>query len=147
LRAFDVDRRRYADFVLNRIESATVEDSTADVQVLRAQDLNWHTRVDLELVPHPSLIHPKTIAIEYGMSDGVLRLQARAALASYLLRRWNVDCTTDHSLDGPEYLLWLKNADELSRLATAYQLNLTIAPGFGHGAQEHNMEASDAKTG
>jgi hypothetical protein len=44
--------------------------------------------------------HPDTIEAEYGMEDGVLKVRVRAALAGYLLRRWNVDCTEDHSLKG-----------------------------------------------
>jgi len=130
LRAFDVDRRRYADFVLNRIESAEVAAKASNVDQLRTEDRDWQTQLTLELVPHPALQHPDTIAFEYGMTDGVLTLPVRAALAGYLLRRWNVDCTTDHSLHGPEYHLWLRNSDALSRTADSPIPNLTLAPGF-----------------
>jgi hypothetical protein len=63
----------------------------------------------------------KVIAFEYDMQpvkgdgeDGVmLALQVRAAVAGYVLRRWNVDCSKEPSqesnLDGPAYHLWLKN--------------------------------------
>ncbi|MEY0164875.1 WYL domain-containing protein, partial [Providencia rettgeri] len=45
--------------------------------------------------------------------------------AGYLLRQWHVDCTKAHSLQGPEYQLWLKNTPTLYGVA-----NLNLAPGF-----------------
>lgn len=33
----------------------------------------------------------------------------RTAMASYMLRRWNVECIEHHSLKGDEFHLWLKN--------------------------------------
>ncbi|MBA4502992.1 WYL domain-containing protein [Marinobacterium marinum] len=130
LRAFDADRGRYADFVINRIESATVDDTDTNLPSLRDQDRNWHTEISLELVPHPTLAHPETIAFEYGMTDAMMTLPVRAALAGYLLRRWNVDCTTDHSQHGPEYHLWLRNSDILCRMTDYPIPNMTLAPGF-----------------
>lgn len=130
LRAFDADRGRYADFVLNRIESAAVDDTDTDLPSLRDQDRDWHTEISLELVPHPTLPHPETIAFEYGMTNGVMALPVRSALAGYLLRRWNVDCTTDHRLHGPEYHLWLRNSDTLCRMTDYPIPNMTLAPGF-----------------
>jgi hypothetical protein len=50
---------------------------------------------------------------EYGMESGVLRMRVRAAMAGYLMRRWNVDCTEDHSLKGDEFHLWLRNRQAL----------------------------------
>ena len=50
------------------------------------QDIQWTRIVELELVPHPANVqHPDAIEADYGMSDGVLRLKARAALAGYVL--------------------------------------------------------------
>ena len=59
------------------------------------------------------------------MVDGRLRINVRAAVAGYVLRHWNVDCTKDHSLEGPEYHLWLKNRQALYDVE-----NLVIAPGY-----------------
>jgi hypothetical protein len=79
----------------------------------------------MHIVPHPRLTHPETIAVEYGMVQGVLKVQVRAAVAGYVLRRWNVDCTTNYSLIGAEYHLWLKNT------VTLYGVeNLAVAPGY-----------------
>jgi hypothetical protein len=45
-------------------------------------------------------------------------------MAAYTLRRWNVDCSSNHVLEGSEYHLWLKNTDIVQLKAS-----LTIAPG------------------
>jgi len=69
--------------------------------------------------------HPDTIEADYGMQGGVLRTRVRAALAGYLLRQWNVDCTESHSLKGAEYHLWLRNY-----LSLVDVTNLSLAPGY-----------------
>lgn len=51
----------------------------------------------MELVPNPGLSWPKAVEADYGIVGGALRLKARGALAGYVLRRWSVDSTTDHS--------------------------------------------------
>jgi len=63
--------------------------------------------------------------MDYGMCDGVLRMKLRAATAGYILRRWGVDCSPDHSLRGHEYRLWLRDALALYGVA-----NATLAPGY-----------------
>ena len=55
--------------------------------------------------------------------------RVRAAMAGYLLRRWNVDCTEDHGLKGTEYHLWLRNRQALYGVT-----NLVLAPGYGDSA-------------
>ena len=65
------------------------------------------------------------------MVNGVLEINIRAAMAGYLLRRWNVDCTVKGTLVGGEYHLWLRNyqtlygADNLA-IAPGYQLDLEV---------------------
>jgi hypothetical protein len=49
----------------------------------------------------------------------------RAAVAGYLLRRWNVDCSESNKLIGAEYHLALQN-----RLALESVDNLMLAPGY-----------------
>jgi len=63
--------------------------------------------------------------MDYAMKDGVLKVNVRAAAAGYVLRRWNVDCTENHSLEGAEYHLWFKNCQALYGVE-----NLVIAPGY-----------------
>lgn len=140
LRAYEPEQQRYADFVLNRMELARVTDTKADQSGLRQADKAWQELLRLEIKPHPQLHHPETVAFEYAMDDGSLTLEMRAALAGYLLRRWNVDCTADHRLQGPEYLLWLSNAEQLQSHPA-----LTIAPGFMDVGQHRHTEAMDAQ--
>ena len=79
----------------------------------------------MQIVSHPGLEHPEAIILEYGLDNDLLNVEVRAAVAGYLLRKWNVDCTEDHHLKGPEYHLWLKNTPTLYGVE-----NLTIAPGY-----------------
>lgn len=66
--------------------------------------------------------------MDYGMQDGSLRMKLRAATAGYILRKWSVDCSPDHSLHGPEYRLWLKD-----HLALYGVKNAILAPGYVAG--------------
>ncbi|PZP57297.1 MAG: WYL domain-containing protein, partial [Azospira oryzae] len=43
----------------------------------------------------------------------------------YFLRKWNVDCSPDHRLRGPEYRLWLKDPMVLYGVE-----NAVLAPGY-----------------
>jgi predicted DNA-binding transcriptional regulator YafY len=128
-RAYDRKRERFLDFALTRVAKARVlANETVAEQETREADNQWNRIVELELVPHPNgenLAHPETIALDYHMSDGVLRLQLRATIAGYLLRLWLVDCTEDHSLPGHEYQLWLRNHPTLYGVESA-----SLAPGY-----------------
>lgn len=125
VRAFDRKRQRFSDFVITRIASPEIiEDEPEDGETSEA-DIQWNRIVEMELVAHPNLTYPKTIERDYAMQDGVLRVNVRAAVAGYVLRRWNVDCTEDHNLKGAEHHLWLRN----SRALYGVQ-NLVLAPGY-----------------
>lgn len=126
VRSFDRKTKTFRDFVLSRM---------SDVQVLSASDIletetprydvQWSRIIELELIPHPAQPRANVIAIDYGMSDGTLKVRARAATVGYLLRRWNIDCTPNHALSGPEYALWLKDSLVLYGAETAM-----LAPGY-----------------
>lgn len=125
-RAFDRKSGSYRDFVLTRIRrAATVPGNAPLPSEGSANDIQWNRMVELELVPHPDGPRPEIAALDYPMEDGVLRLRVRAALAGYVLRRWSVDCSPDHSLNGPEYRLWLRDPLALYRVESA-----TLAPGY-----------------
>ncbi len=125
-RAFDRLKRQFSDFVINRIEQpCLVENRVISDTESKAADQQWNQFVELQLAPHPSLRYPETIAHEYGLQNGELRLSVRAAVAGYVLRRWNVDCSENHALEGPEYHLWLKNSQALTEIG-----NLVLAPGY-----------------
>lgn len=126
VRAFDRRDRTFRDFVLPRIVDARPVSGAVDDDETSDRDIQWNRIVDLELVPHPANVrHPDTIEAEYGMTDGVLHTRVRAAMAGYLLRHWNVDCTKDHSLKGGENHLWLRNRPALYGVA-----NIGLAPGY-----------------
>ena len=125
VRAYCRKREAFVDFVLTRIARAKITDSQPQPRERAEADEQWNRKIELELVPHPKRPYPDTIALEYAMANGILKLTLRAAVAGYVLRKWNVDCTEDHSLVGNEYHLWLKNRQALLDVD-----NLLLAPGF-----------------
>lgn len=126
VRGFDRKHGEFRDFVLTRIKAAVViEDSTLSETELETQDRQWNRFVELELVPHPRIKHSEAIELDYGMTEGVMKVEIRAATAGYLLRLWNVDCSKEAQLKTPEFHLWLKNYQTLYGVG-----NLAIAPGF-----------------
>lgn len=125
VRAFDRKSQSFRDFVLTRISKVTIKTAT-QVHERTENDSQWQLLIPLQLVPHPkNVIHPTAIELDYGMKDRMLVTEVRAAMVGYLLRRWNVDCTLDASLEGKEYQLWLQNSFQLSGIET-----LEIAPGY-----------------
>ncbi|QKS27503.1 MAG: WYL domain-containing protein [Candidatus Accumulibacter similis] len=130
-RAFDRRSGEFRDFVLGRIADARLTAGSVEDHETAAQDIQWNRVAELDLVPHPANVqHPDTIEAEYGMENGVVKVRVRAAMAGYLLRRWNVDCTNDHSLKGAEHQLWLRNRQALYGIT-----NLILAPGYGSQAE------------
>ena len=126
IRAFDRKSNSFRDFVLTRISKVTIKDDVPQSHEDKLEDHQWMRMMPLQLVPHPNNIkHATAIQMDYGMDKGVLELNVRAALAGYLLRRWNVDCTKEASLKGGEYQLWLRNRQTLYGAE-----NLMIAPGY-----------------
>jgi len=129
IRGYDRKRSRFSDFVITRISEPEIVEGTVKEHESREQDIQWNRIVELEIIPHPKLKHPKTIETDYAMENGVLKVNVRAAVAGYVLRRWNVDCSENHSLEGPENHLWLKNRQALYGVD-----NLVIAPGYSQSS-------------
>lgn len=126
VRGYDRRSGEFRDFVLGRLDQARIVTGNVADHERPDQDIQWNRITELELVPHPANVqHPDTIEAEYGMENGVLRMRVRAAMAGYLMRRWNVDCTEDHNLKGAEYHLWLRNRQALYGVT-----NLVLAPGY-----------------
>lgn len=126
VRGYDRSSKSFRDFVLTRVTKVTIKADSPSSEENKLEDHQWMRMMPLQLVPHPNNVqHPTAIALDYGMTDGQLEITIRAAMAGYLLRRWNVDCTADAELVGAEYQLWLKN-----RKALFGAENLTIAPGY-----------------
>ncbi|SFN44428.1 Predicted DNA-binding transcriptional regulator YafY, contains an HTH and WYL domains [Formivibrio citricus] len=126
VRAYDRKRQEFRDFVITRMINPVVQmDGIFEAHERPDQDIQWSRIVELDLVPHPDQPRPKIAELDYGMEGGVLHVKVRAAMAGYMLRRWSVDCSPDHSLRGPEYRLWLKD-----HLALYGVKNAVLAPGY-----------------
>lgn len=125
VRAFDRERLRFGDFVLTRISRVEELKGESTPNESLIADEQWARVVEMELVPHPGLKHPKAIEADYSMRNGVLRVKSRAAMAGYLLRRWSVDASADHHLHPATYHLWLRNTPTLYGVESA-----AIAPGI-----------------
>lgn len=126
LRAFDRKTKSFRDFVLTRITKVTIQAQTPSPQEGKLEDHQWMRMVPLQIIPHPNNVkHPTAIKLDFGMEKGTLEVNVRAAMAGYLLRLWNVDCSESGSLSGPEYQLYLQNIQTLYGAE-----NLAIAPGY-----------------
>ena len=125
VRAYDRKNSRFGDFVINRITSLETANTPMAAEESLAEDGQWNQQIELELVPHPGLTHPPAIEADYGISDGVLRVVARAAVAGYSLGRWSVDCSPNHALDPNRHQLWLRNSQVLNGVDSAM-----LAPGY-----------------
>jgi predicted DNA-binding transcriptional regulator YafY len=110
VRAFDRETQEFRDFVITRIRRPSLIKNTETLPHEQSDhDIQWTRIVEVELVPHPTQPRPKVTEMDYGMQGGTLKMKLRAATAGYMLSHWNVDCSADHSLKGPEYRLWLKD--------------------------------------
>lgn len=89
-RAWCVQRQEFRDFVLTRIQSVG---SHRPAEGDPTNDIEWYTTVELKIVPDPGLPDAQKAAIEldYGMTNGLLRIKTPAALAYYLIKRLNLD--------------------------------------------------------
>ncbi len=125
VRAYDRKRSIFGDFVLTRIGNPKIVEGEIAEHEKKDNDFQWNRIVELELTAHPRLPYPETIEYDYGMEDGVLKVNARAAIAGYLLRLWNVDCSKDNSLENDEIQLALKNPAALYGVGNNF-----LAPGY-----------------
>lgn len=116
VRAFDLQSKSFRDFVCTRIEHVSFSDHIIDDTQTASADAQWQKKVSLELVPHPKLKHRKSIELDFEMQEGKRVIETRAALAGYLLRHWNVDCSDDARLPPNKNQLWLKNAEVKSAI-------------------------------
>lgn len=109
VRAFDRKSGEFRDFVFTRMDSTELLDSKPAKYELPAQDIQWNRIVELDIVPHPDCEHSEITERDYGMVNGVLHLKLRAAMAGYVLRQWQVDCSADHSVKEQGCRLWLRD--------------------------------------
>jgi predicted DNA-binding transcriptional regulator YafY len=112
-RAWCVRNHEFRDFVLSRILKIEVgQPSDADP----TNDVEWNRLIDLVITPHNKLDDHQKAAIErdYGMRDGRLVINTRAALSFYLIKRLNLDLT-DEIMKPERKQISLENLDEVQR--------------------------------
>ncbi|WDE04549.1 WYL domain-containing protein [Thalassomonas viridans] len=125
VRAFDRKSSSFRDFVCTRFIRAAIAGNATENAELREADLSWQNILSLTLTPHPKLMNPLAIELDYNMTDSKLTIQTRAAIAGYLLQEWNVDCSHSSQLNEKQYPLRLENTEVLQQIE-----NSLLAPGF-----------------
>ena len=127
VRAFDRTKGHFRALVLTRMEDVrALEDCSPPVpQELIAADTQWNRMFTLTLIPHPSRPHPEVIAKDFGMQQGQLKVSVRGAVAGYVMRQWQVDCSPDASMRGQEIRLRLADPATLHGAGSA-----ALAPGY-----------------
>jgi hypothetical protein len=126
VRAYDRKGNSFRDFVCTRFTFVDQIQGAVHVHEASPYDQQWQQIVDIVVVPHPKIKQSKAIEMDYNMSDGRLSMQLRAAVAAYVLRQWQVDCSVDHSENQQSCQLALANPKVLELIE-----NISLAPGVG----------------
>jgi predicted DNA-binding transcriptional regulator YafY len=128
VRGYDRETNAFRDFVLTRISKVLLLSQIPSSHESIVEDHQWNREIILKIAPHPKNVsQPIAIALDYGMVDQVLEIKTRAALAGYILRRWNVDCSEHAKLMGAEFQLYLINQSSIFGAE-----NLKLAPGYNN---------------
>ncbi|HET9645667.1 MAG TPA: WYL domain-containing protein [Burkholderiaceae bacterium] len=142
-RAYDRKSRDFRDFVLTRMEAPQVlEESLILREESPEHDVQWSRIVELELVVHPDHPRPDVVRRDYSLTDGVLKVKARATNLGYLLQLWRVDCSPTHNLRALEFPLWLRDPFALHGVE-----NALLAPGYVSPAQIFGSLAKGSEQG
>lgn len=90
IRAYCHLRKGFRDFVFGRILSA---DQPVASEIDPGSDREWHTNVDLVLMPDETLTPSQRhgVEIDYGMKDGKVTISCRQAMLFYALRTLNFE--------------------------------------------------------
>lgn len=125
VRAYDFLSQTFRDFVLTRFKHIEQSDELITPASSKDHDKQWNRIVDLKLIPHPKATFKEAIELDYGMKDGEIEIEVRAALAGYLLNHWLVDCSSLHHLPPEQYHLALKHPESIFGIE-----NSQLAPGY-----------------
>ena len=125
VRGYDCKNQGFRDFVCTRFTHITATDEAVLSHQVASADVQFNQMVNLTIIPHPSIQNPLAIEMDFAMRDGKKIMPTRAALAAYILRQWQVDCSEGHRIRGQGCQLALENIDVLQRIE-----NPTIAPGY-----------------
>lgn len=90
VRAFCFKHQEFRDFVIARMSGVLLGEPAGPGPEL---DTAWNTEVTLELEPHPGLApaQKRAVALDFGMTDGVVSFKCRKALLFYALRHLHLD--------------------------------------------------------
>ena len=113
VRAWCHENGEFRDFVVSRVQRV---DAARQARITADADQWWNTYVDIRLRPRSTLTEAQKFAIQsdYGMTDDLLTLRCRKALAFYLLRQLQLlEANTSTILAQP---LELVNREELSEV-------------------------------
>lgn len=124
VRAFDEKSGSFRDFVCTRFTYVDASNEPAQAHETAANDQQFNKRVSLVLMVHPDIKHPQAIEMDYAMQNGEKVMQVPAALAAYILRHWQVDCSFEHRILNQGCQLALKNHEVLKHIE-----NPQLAPG------------------
>ncbi len=130
VRAYDRTKGEFRDLVLTRMENVAPfrpgsPSALVQAHEQRAVDVQWQNVIALDLMPHPAHPHSSSIERDFGMTNGYLPVTVRAAVAGYVLRQWQVDCSPDGHLRGAEFRLRLADLRQLDGVE-----NAVLAPGY-----------------
>ena len=113
VRAYCHLETRYKDFILSRILDLGKE---IEPGKSGSQDVQWHEFFEIVLIPNPKLAESQraTVARDYSMTDGCLRIPVRRALLYYFNKRLRLD-VADKADDPKETPVVLANKAEFQR--------------------------------
>ena len=125
VRGYDCRSASFRDFVCTRFTFVEPNNNKVMAHQMDGADIQFQQKIELTLIPHPSIANPKAIEMDYAMVKGEKTLRTRAALAAYVLRQWQVDCSEGYKFIDQGCQLALKNTQILHRIE-----NPMLAPGY-----------------
>lgn len=131
VRAFDEKSSAFRDFVCTRFTQVDTTQQNANSAQLAEKDVQFNRMVSLVLMVHPDIVHKQAVEMDYAMHNGEKIMQVRAALAAYILRHWQVDCSFEHRILNQGCQLALKNHEILASIESPQ-----LAPGFKREKRE-----------
>ena len=104
----------YRDFVLSRFRGIPELMDLSGHTV--AEDMDWHTDVEVRLVPNPELnkAQRQVVAEDYGMLDNKLAITTRGPLVQYLLQELRVEPNA-RDMSARSQPIVVSNRKEISR--------------------------------
>jgi hypothetical protein len=113
IRAYCHVESRFKDFILSRVLDLGDEIEPGKQE---SEDVQWRELFDVVLIPNPKLAQSQqeTVARDYEMTDGQLRIPVRRALLYYFNKRLRLD-VADQADDPKETPVVLANKAEFKR--------------------------------